>query len=324
MFGARHGQARRAARQTKFELQKFVPINCRNDHQRQKLHPELFVCRCQQACKELNCIALVLSHSLHNGGRQGQIPASEPDIVPPAGAPSKLGHLSHQARDHPHDVAQGQGSAAGSREAHITGKAKYRGCQAGSTGDSLRKPNQVPSFPSQTIVHSPRTSQSAASLTLLPRQTPHDLLPKLFGEIRERYQHRPGGYTRVLRTEPKDSYDQAPSAVLELVDGRRDMRFAMTAATVARDRAAGREHTDITLLNVAKVTRFRKEGQAELDGMVERIRQRFGSLSVEGDSGAERLSRGPPRRKDGEADGAKRSRKEGGITSSDSDFPTLV
>lgn len=91
-------------------------------------------------------------------------------------------------------------------------------------------------------------------------QKPHELMPKLFGELRQRYLERPGGYTRVLRTEPKDTYSQAPSALLELVDGPRDMRFAMTAAAMARDWKLGRTHHPTTKLNMAKVTRYRKDG----------------------------------------------------------------
>jgi hypothetical protein len=96
-------------------------------------------------------------------------------------------------------------------------------------------------------------------------------MPKLFGEIRERYQNRPGGYTRVLRTEPKDKYDQAESAILELVDGPKDRRFAMTAAAVARDRKLGKSHTDLTTKNIAKVTRYRQEGRDEFEKMVGKI-----------------------------------------------------
>jgi len=96
-------------------------------------------------------------------------------------------------------------------------------------------------------------------------------MPKLFGEIRERYLSRPGGYTRVLRTEPKDKYDQAPSAILELVDGPKDMRFAMTAAAVARDRALGKPHTDLTHKNIEKVTRFRRDGHDAFEEMVGKI-----------------------------------------------------
>lgn len=95
-------------------------------------------------------------------------------------------------------------------------------------------------------------------------------MPKLFGEIAERYANRKSGYTRVLRTEPADKYSQAPSAILELVDGPKDMRFAMTAATVARDRRLGQRHTDLTLQNVKKVTQFRKGGMAEFEEWVEK------------------------------------------------------
>lgn len=97
-------------------------------------------------------------------------------------------------------------------------------------------------------------------------------MPKLFGELRERYLERPGGYTRVLRTEPKDTYDQAPSAILELVDGPKDMRFAMTAAAVARDLGNHQQHSELTLKNMEKVTRFRKNGANELDQLVKRVR----------------------------------------------------
>ena len=74
----------------------------------------------------------------------------------------------------------------------------------------------------------------------------------------------------MLRTEPKDNYDQAPSAVLELVDGPRDLRFAITAAAVARDRALGKPHTDLTQRQIEKVTRFRPDGAAQLEDMVRR------------------------------------------------------
>ncbi|KAL4785126.1 ribosomal protein L17 [Aspergillus varians] len=102
--------------------------------------------------------------------------------------------------------------------------------------------------------------------------TPHDILPKLFGPIRERYADRPGGYTRVLRVEPKKD-DQAPSAILELVDGPKDMRFALTAKAVARRRSQGLEAlNEITLMNVRKVTQFRKDGVEELERAISRVK----------------------------------------------------
>ncbi|KAH6713105.1 ribosomal protein L17 [Leptodontidium sp. 2 PMI_412] len=100
--------------------------------------------------------------------------------------------------------------------------------------------------------------------------TPHELLPKLFGPLRERYAERPGGYTRVLRIESLKP-DHAPSAILELVDGPKDMRFAMTARTIARQRSEGLESNEMTLRNVQKVTRYRQGGKEELEKMVAKM-----------------------------------------------------
>jgi large subunit ribosomal protein L17 len=99
---------------------------------------------------------------------------------------------------------------------------------------------------------------------LTPEKTPHELLPKLFGPLRERYADRPGGYTRVLLIEPLKS-DQAPSAILELVDGPKDMRFAMTARTVATTRKAGRPLSDMTERNIQKEWREGASGDGEDD-----------------------------------------------------------
>jgi len=100
--------------------------------------------------------------------------------------------------------------------------------------------------------------------------TPHELLPKLFGPLRERYENRPGGYTRVLRIEPIKE-DQAPSAILELVDGPKDIRFAMTARTVARFRGEGQDLNEMTQRNVEKVTKYRPDGEKALEEMVEKL-----------------------------------------------------
>ncbi|KAF2745665.1 50S ribosomal protein L17 [Sporormia fimetaria CBS 119925] len=100
--------------------------------------------------------------------------------------------------------------------------------------------------------------------------TPDQMVPKVFQKFGPRYADRNGGYTRVLRIEPIKE-DQAPSAILELVDGPRDMRFAMTAKTLA---AMPKEQplNEITARNVEKVTKFRKNGMEDLRQMIERMR----------------------------------------------------
>lgn len=100
--------------------------------------------------------------------------------------------------------------------------------------------------------------------------TPHELIPKLFGPLRERYANRPGGYTRVLRIEPLKE-DQAPSAILELVDGPKDIRFAITARTVSRLRLEGKKINEKTDFFHKKVTRFRPNGEAEFERMVNKL-----------------------------------------------------
>ncbi|KAL9029369.1 MAG: hypothetical protein Q9196_002376 [Gyalolechia fulgens] len=106
-------------------------------------------------------------------------------------------------------------------------------------------------------------------------QEPLQHLPRLFTTLRDRYLNRPGGYTRVLRIEPLNKhYDQAPSAILELVDGPKDMRFHMTAKTLVRERATEEGVREITARNVKKVTRYRDGGVEELEKEVKRMEKK--------------------------------------------------
>lgn len=66
-------------------------------------------------------------------------------------------------------------------------------------------------------------------------------------------------------------HDQAPSAILELVDGPKDIRFAMTARTLAKVERENKEVNEMTQKNIEKVTRFRENGDVELRKMVEEI-----------------------------------------------------
>jgi large subunit ribosomal protein L17 len=61
-----------------------------------------------------------------------------------------------------------------------------------------------------------------------------ELLPKLFGALAERYADRPGGYTRIHKFGNRLG-DNAPRAILELVDNPRDLRWEMTARAVGRE-----------------------------------------------------------------------------------------
>ncbi|KAF8319928.1 ribosomal protein L17 [Clavulina sp. PMI_390] len=65
----------------------------------------------------------------------------------------------------------------------------------------------------------------------------HDItLPLLFNEYANRYANRPGGYTR-MHFYGNRVGDNAPHAIIELVDGPNDIRFAMTARAVGRETA---------------------------------------------------------------------------------------
>jgi large subunit ribosomal protein L17 len=88
-----------------------------------------------------------------------------------------------------------------------------------------------------------------------------DLVPKLFTTFAERYAERPGGYTRVHKYGRRPG-DNAPVALLELVDGPQDLRFALTA------RAVGRE-TLALKLNEGNLRNTIKEGVPEVQRVVD-------------------------------------------------------
>ncbi|KAJ8521413.1 hypothetical protein ONZ45_g1845 [Pleurotus djamor] len=73
------------------------------------------------------------------------------------------------------------------------------------------------------------SQRKAAAFLLKP-----DLLPKLFGAFATRYSSRPGGYTRIHKFGNRQG-DNAPQAVLELVDNPRDLRYELTSRAVAWD-----------------------------------------------------------------------------------------
>ncbi len=68
--------------------------------------------------------------------------------------------------------------------------------------------------------------QRANAFLLKPQLT-----PKVFGTFAKRYADRVGGYTRIHKYGNRPG-DNAPHAVLELVDNPRDIKFEMTARAI--------------------------------------------------------------------------------------------
>ncbi|EIW86636.1 ribosomal protein L17 [Coniophora puteana RWD-64-598 SS2] len=71
--------------------------------------------------------------------------------------------------------------------------------------------------------------QNARAFLLKP-----ELMPKLFGQFADRYKERPGGYTRIHRLGSRQG-DNAPMALVELVDNAHDLRVEMTARAIGRE-----------------------------------------------------------------------------------------
>ncbi|SRR6266436_4522939 len=60
------------------------------------------------------------------------------------------------------------------------------------------------------------------------------IIPTLFDTYAKRYAQRPGGYTRIHRFGNRPG-DNAPHAIIELVDGPYDIKFDLTARAVGRE-----------------------------------------------------------------------------------------
>ncbi|GAA6060908.1 hypothetical protein JCM10212_003942 [Sporobolomyces blumeae] len=103
-----------------------------------------------------------------------------------------------------------------------------------------------------------------------------DTLTPLFTTFAKRYASRPGGYTRILRAGYRVG-DNAPLAVLELVDNQNDLRFENSAKTVGRELAI-RVQEDKS--GAEGWTEFRN--QVERDGP-ERVVERIKDSRVLGD-----------------------------------------
>lgn len=134
----------------------------------------------------------------------------------------------------------------------------------------------------QTAAERLITKAKKASVPLVPETReqfkhqiykPDMLIPKLFDQLRDRYMSFNGGYTRVLRLEPRLG-DNAPQSILELIGGKRDMRRAMTARVVARFEQLGVPLDGTTEKNVLKICRD-KEATESFRAEVDFMKQEF-------------------------------------------------
>ncbi|EJT48671.1 hypothetical protein A1Q1_02308 [Trichosporon asahii var. asahii CBS 2479] len=123
----------------------------------------------------------------------------------------------------------------------------------------LFQPGHVYGFPSTPQKVEPPLPPEALLLDQPEKFRPTtNLLPKIFGTLRERYADRPGGYTRIQRFGKRPG-DNAPVAILSLVDGPRDLRFEFTARALAREFVANGR----TVEGVDQIKRFMADEKAQ-------------------------------------------------------------
>ena len=132
----------------------------------------------------------------------------------------------------------------------------------------------VPNPPPRLALGYPDTATVSDPETFDP---PQSILPKLFTTLAERYAARTGGYTRVHKFGRRPG-DNAPNAIVCLVDGPRDLKFEMVARTVGKETAQS-----------GGVER-REEAVDSWEGLEERTRRAVGQvLKYRGDEGKKAL-----------------------------------
>jgi len=99
----------------------------------------------------------------------------------------------------------------------------------------------------------------------------------VFDTLAARYAQRPGGYTRIHKFGHRPG-DNAPHAVLELVDGPRDIKFEMAARATGWDVLSDR-------LKTQSARSLVKEGVPDVDETVERERARAPAPGEHGEGG---------------------------------------
>ncbi|KAF9101094.1 hypothetical protein BGX29_006005 [Mortierella sp. GBA35] len=96
-------------------------------------------------------------------------------------------------------------------------------------------------------------------------------LPKLFGPLAERFKSRKGGYTRIHKLGNRFG-DNAPVAVIELIDGPGDLKNQILFKALARQESAkSGSIKEIVEANMEKLTISTKEGGLKNKAIVRHV-----------------------------------------------------
>lgn len=88
---------------------------------------------------------------------------------------------------------------------------------------TLPRAKELSRYAEKTITLGKRAASESSRLKVFERVMRPETGTKVLTELRDRYVSRPGGYTRVFRAGRREG-DNAPMAVIELVDSPNDLK----------------------------------------------------------------------------------------------------
>ncbi|CAG8468644.1 2419_t:CDS:2 [Ambispora leptoticha] len=129
---------------------------------------------------------------------------------------------------------------------------------------TLPKAKELKKFADKMVTLGKKGDRSAGVRARAFLREHYITIPKLFGEMAERYRNRAGGYTRIHKIGNREG-DNAPMAVIEYVDAPGDLKYQMLIKTLARQELEPelRIPTE-TLENGQGGTRLNKRAQIRL------------------------------------------------------------